>query len=67
MSSRHYCDICRKRMCNKESLRVKRMLGRVRVEIMHFLDETANKGDVCHACILQAVTKGKPAPKKWEP
>lgn len=60
MSAKYYCDGCGKQLKKHEHERLIVTLGRIKVEVMHCLDKTWNKGNVCWHCIRETVAKGKP-------
>lgn len=69
---KYFCDICGVEIPSQHSGRVVRQIGRLKVEVMHTFDDTANAGQICHDCIIQAVVQGEPsdaikaARKQWE-
>lgn len=59
---KHFCDMCGKEMASQDQGRIKidafNPYGKhLQVEIMTGLDGTMNGGDVCHACIYDAIRK----------
>lgn len=60
MSAKYYCDICMQEMKKSDHERLEVRLGPVRVLVTSCFRNVWNAGNICHACIRQAVAKGKP-------
>lgn len=60
MSIKIYCDCCGKKIKGQHG-RVRRILGKVMVEIMVRYENTWNAGHICEACVLETVNEGRPA------
>lgn len=59
MSTKFYCDVCGNEVTHTG--RVRRLLGKVMVEIMVRYENTWNAGHVCDACVLHVANTGRPA------
>jgi hypothetical protein len=60
MAAKFYCDVCETELKPEDHGRIKRQLGRVRIEIMRAVDNTWNGGYTCHRCVLDVVKGGEP-------
>ncbi len=57
---RRFCDHCGNEMVDSEAARLVRKLDRFTVEVMVATDDTWNKGELCHPCVVKVVTEGEP-------
>jgi hypothetical protein len=62
MAAKYYCDVCEKDVTGSGD-RVRRLLGRVMIEIMVRVENTWNAGHVCDACVLRVANEGRPVKK----
>ena len=60
MSAVHYCDRCGGIIAERRHFgRLKRREGRVTIEVHVAVDNTWNKGDVCHDCVAHVAMHGE--------
>ena len=59
MSFKTYCDCCSKPIKGSPD-RVRRILGKVMIEVMVRFENTWNAGHVCEACVIKIVNEGRP-------
>lgn len=59
MSAVYKCDVCGRKMKASDHQRLRVRFGDIRVEIMTCFRNVWNAGNICHACVKQAVAKGK--------
>ena len=60
MSYKIYCDVCRKPI-KEQTDRVRRILGKVMIEVLVRFENTWNAGHVCESCVIKVVKDGRPA------
>lgn len=60
MTFKIYCDVCHKPIKGQVD-RVRRILGKVMIEIMVRYESTWNAGHICEACVMKVITDGRPA------
>lgn len=60
MSLKYYCDVCEKPV-REQSDRIRRLLGKVMIEVMVRYENTWNAGHVCEKCVLKVIAEGRPA------
>lgn len=60
MSLKIYCDVCNKPIKGSTD-RVRRVLGKVMIEVMVRFENTWNAGHVCESCVIKVITDGRAA------
>lgn len=60
MSQKLFCDVCDTPI-KDQSDRLRRILGKVMIEVMVRHENTWNAGHVCEKCIIKVITDGRPA------
>lgn len=60
MSYKIYCDVCSKAI-KGDADRLRRIKGKVMIEVMVRYENTWNAGHVCESCLLDVIKTGRPA------
>lgn len=60
MSFKVFCDCCHKPI-KGDADRVRRILGKIMIEVMVRYENTWNAGHICEECVVKVVKDGLPA------
>lgn len=60
MSYKTYCDVCKKPI-KGDADRLRRILGKVMIEVMVRFENAWNVGHICEECTLKVIKSGRPA------
>lgn len=57
--TKYFCDMCGEELKDSGHNRVKRKIGRFKIEVVTAVNGTWNAGNICHKCVLKIINEGK--------